>query len=247
LSEPDKTPTEAEEIFSEFQKTKESTQEPDQVSEPQVEPASESEPHVQEAEAQPPQQEEAEAQPPQQEEAEAQPPQQEEAEAQPPQQEEAEAQPPQQEEAEAQPPQQEEAESQPPQQEEAESQPPQQEDAESQPHQQKEDENEKTSVETKTKTEDSTGSERNIIYVGLKPLMTYVTATLTQLAIQPTVIIKARGKRITQAVDVSQMIVKRMNAMGYKISDVRISSDSLKSQDGKMRNVSTIEIDISKS
>jgi len=197
LSEPDKTPTEAEEIFSEFQKTKESTQEPDQVSEPQVEPTSESEPHVQEAEAQPPQQEEAEAQPPQQE--------------------------------------------------EAESQPPQQEEAESQPHQQKEDENEKTSVETKTKTEDSTGSERNIIYVGLKPLMTYVTATLTQLAIQPTVIIKARGKRITQAVDVSQMIVKRMNAMGYKISDVRISSDSLKSQDGKMRNVSTIEIDISKS
>jgi len=203
LSEPDKTPTEAEEIFSEFQKTKESTQESDQVSEPQVEPASESEPPVQEAEAQPPQQEEAEAQ-----------------------LQEAEAQPPQQEEAEAQPPQQEEAEAQPPQQEEA--------------------ENEKTSVETQTKTEDSTSSERNIIYVGLKPLMTYVTATLTQLAINPTVIIKARGKRITQAVDVSQMIVKRMNAMGYEISDVRIASDSLKSQDGKLRNVSTIEIDVSK-
>jgi len=186
LSEPDKTPTEAEEIFSEFQKTKESTQEPDEVSEPQVEPASESEPPVQEAEAQPPQQEKAEAQPPQQEKAEAQPPQQEKA------------------------------------------------------------ENEKTSVETQTKTEDSTSSERNIIYIGLKPLMTYVTATLTQLAINPTVIIKARGKRITQAVDVSQMIVKRMNAMGYEISDVRIASDSLKSQDGKLRNVSTIEIDVGK-
>ena len=76
--------------------------------------------------------------------------------------------------------------------------------------------------------------------------MTYVTATLTQLAVLPTVSIKARGKRITQAVDVSQMIVKRMNAMGYKISDVRIASDSLTSQDGKQRNVSTIEIDISK-
>ena len=76
--------------------------------------------------------------------------------------------------------------------------------------------------------------------------MVYVTATLTQLATQPTVTIKARGKRITQAVDVSQMIVKRMSAMGYNISDVRISSDSLTSQDGKLRNVSTMEIDVSK-
>ena len=42
------------------------------------------------------------------------------------------------------------------------------------------------------------------------------------------------------------MIVKRMNTVGYKVSAVRISSDSLKSQDGKQRNVSSIEIDITK-
>ncbi len=86
--------------------------------------------------------------------------------------------------------------------------------------------------------------ERNVIFVGTKPIMTYVTATLTQLSTQPTVTIKARGKRITQAVDVSQMIVKRMNTVGYTISDVRTASDSLTSQDGKKRNFSTIEIDI---
>ncbi len=89
-------------------------------------------------------------------------------------------------------------------------------------------------------------SERNVIFVGKKPLMTYVTATLTQLAGLPTVTIKARGRTITQAVDVSQMIVKRMNAVGFVISDVRIASDSLESQDGRMRNVSTIEIDVSR-
>ncbi|MCV0391907.1 MAG: DNA-binding protein [Nitrosopumilus sp.] len=88
--------------------------------------------------------------------------------------------------------------------------------------------------------------ERDVIFVGTKPIMTYVSATLTQLSTQPTVTIKARGKRITQAVDVSQMIVKRMDSVGYVISDVRISSDSLTSQDGKQRNVSTMEIDISK-
>ncbi len=96
-----------------------------------------------------------------------------------------------------------------------------------------------TSPVEKTETK-----ERNEIFVGTKPIMTYVTATLTQLSTQPTVTIKARGKRITQAVDVSQMIVKRMSTVGYTISDVRIASDSLISQDGKKRNVSTIEIDI---
>lgn len=87
---------------------------------------------------------------------------------------------------------------------------------------------------------------RNIIYVGTKPLMTYVSETLTQLSTYPTVTIKARGKKITPAVDVSQMIVKRMNSVGYEISGVRISSDSLMSEDGKARNVSTMEIDITK-
>ena len=96
------------------------------------------------------------------------------------------------------------------------------------------------------KSETKTSEERDVIFVGTKPIMTYVSATLTQLSTRPTVTIKARGKRITQAVDVSQMIVKRMDSVGYLISDVRISSDSLTSQDGKQRNVSTMEIDISK-
>ncbi|MEW6043865.1 MAG: DNA-binding protein [Thermoproteota archaeon] len=94
--------------------------------------------------------------------------------------------------------------------------------------------------------DDGAKKTRDVIFVGTKPIMTYVTATLTQLSTQPVVTIKARGQRITQAVDVSQMIVKRMNTVGYVIKDVRIASDSLLSQDGKTRNVSTIEIDITR-
>lgn len=105
----------------------------------------------------------------------------------------------------------------------------------------------KEPTEAKTESGDEEKRERNVIFVGTKPIMTYVTATLTQLAAQPVVTIKARGKRITQAVDVSQMIVKRMDSVGYTINDVRISSDSLTSQDGRQRNVSTIEIDVTKS
>ncbi len=73
-----------------------------------------------------------------------------------------------------------------------------------------------------------------------------MNATLTLLANEPTVTIKARGKSITTAVDVSQMIVKRMHAMGYKISGVRIFSERMESKDGKERNVSTIEVDVSR-
>ncbi len=105
---------------------------------------------------------------------------------------------------------------------------------------------EPSTKESKSEKEEDSSRVRNVIFVGIKPIMTYVTATLTQLSSESTVTIKARGKRITQAVDVSQMIVKRMNTVGYIVSDVRISSDSLTSQDGKMRNVSTMEIDITK-
>jgi len=86
----------------------------------------------------------------------------------------------------------------------------------------------------------------NEIFIGKKPLMTYVTATLVQLANEPTVTIKARGLSITRAVDVAQIIVKRMDTLGYKIGNVKLGSEQMQSQDGRNRNVSTIEIEVSR-
>jgi len=85
------------------------------------------------------------------------------------------------------------------------------------------------------------------IYIGKKPLMAYVTSTLIQLANQPSVTIKARGLSIGRAVDVSQIILKRMENAGYKIGDVRIGSETVQSEDGRTRNVSTIEIEVKRS
>jgi DNA-binding protein len=76
--------------------------------------------------------------------------------------------------------------------------------------------------------------------------MAYVTSTLIQLANQPTVTIKARGLSIGRAVDVSQIILKRMENAGYTIGDVRIGSETLQAEDGRTRNVSTIEIEVKK-
>jgi len=86
----------------------------------------------------------------------------------------------------------------------------------------------------------------DVVFIGKKSILTYVNATLTLLANEPTVTIKARGRSIVTAIDVSQMIVKRMSAMGYKVSNVRIFSERMTSKDGKDRNVSTIEVDVSK-
>jgi archaea-specific DNA-binding protein len=91
-----------------------------------------------------------------------------------------------------------------------------------------------------------TGKASNEIFIGKKPLMTYVTATLVQLANDPKVVVKARGKSITRAVDVAQIIVKRMDTLGYKIGIVNVGSELIQSEDGRERAVSTIEVEISR-
>lgn len=85
---------------------------------------------------------------------------------------------------------------------------------------------------------------RNTIFIGKKPLMAYVTSTLIQLANLPAVYIKARGLSIGHAVDVAQIIVRKTEHAGYSIGEIKIGSESLESQDGRTRNVSTIEIEV---
>jgi DNA-binding protein len=92
----------------------------------------------------------------------------------------------------------------------------------------------------------TSGKAKNEIFVGKKPLMAYVTATLVQLANEPNVTIKARGKSITKAVDVAQIIIKRMDTLGYQIEGVKLGSEEMQSQDGRARNVSTIEIGLAR-
>ena len=103
-----------------------------------------------------------------------------------------------------------------------------------------------TTAEPTTSTQSTTSTQptgaRDTIYIGKKPLMAYVTSTLIQLANIPSVSIKARGMSISRAVDVAQIISRKTENAGYKIGDINIGSESLESQDGKTRNVSTIEI-----
>jgi len=92
-------------------------------------------------------------------------------------------------------------------------------------------------------TKERTGS-RDTIFIGKKPLMAYVTSTLIQLANLPSVSIKARGMSIGRAVDVAQIISRKTENAGYAIGNIKIGSESLESKDGRLRNVSTIDIEV---
>jgi len=83
------------------------------------------------------------------------------------------------------------------------------------------------------------------IFIGKKPLMTYVTSAIIQLSEFKSITLKARGLSIGLAVDVSQVLLRKTNI--FEITNVKLGSESLESLDGKKRNVSTIEIQISRS
>ena len=97
-------------------------------------------------------------------------------------------------------------------------------------------------TEATKKTE--TSGPRDIIYIGKKPLMAYVTSTLIQLSNISCVTIKARGMSIGRAVDVSQIISRKTENAGYTIGNIKLGSEALESQDGRTRNVSTIDIEV---
>jgi len=101
-----------------------------------------------------------------------------------------------------------------------------------------------TTEPTQTTKRPESSGPRDTIYIGKKPLMAYVTSTLIQLANIPSVTIKARGMSIGRAVDVSQIITRKTESAGYTIGNIKLGSESLESQDGRTRNVSTIEIEV---
>ncbi len=87
----------------------------------------------------------------------------------------------------------------------------------------------------------------NSIFVGNKPFMNYVTAVVMQFTTKnaESVIVKARGKFISKAVDVAEVASKRF-LDNITESDVKIDSEEFKNEEGKEIRVSSIEITLSK-
>ena len=86
----------------------------------------------------------------------------------------------------------------------------------------------------------------NAIFVGKKPLMSYALAALLQFnAGNDEVVIKARGRAISKAVDVAEIIRNKLFAEQVDIRDIKIGTEML-GEGEETRNVSTIEIVLAK-
>jgi DNA-binding protein len=106
---------------------------------------------------------------------------------------------------------------------------------------------EKKIMTEETTEKATTGKKRNdenVIYVGQKPPMSYVLAIVTQFqgSGSDEVVIKARGRSISTAVDAAEITRNRF-VTDAKIKDIKIGTESITNdEEGRTSNVSSIEI-----
>lgn len=82
----------------------------------------------------------------------------------------------------------------------------------------------------------------NVVLVGMKPTMNYVISTVLQFNEgADKVILKARGRSISKAVDAAEITRLRFLADQVEVGDVKIGTDKV-GEGETIRNVSTIEI-----
>jgi DNA-binding protein len=89
--------------------------------------------------------------------------------------------------------------------------------------------------------------DEDVVYIGRKPVMSYVLAAVTQFNTGNSnkVVLKARGRAISKAVDVSE-IVRNKFIQELTIDSIEIGTEEVKREDGSTSNVSSIEIYMSK-
>jgi DNA-binding protein len=85
--------------------------------------------------------------------------------------------------------------------------------------------------------------EPNVVFIGRKPVMSYVLAVITGLNTPDNdeIILKARGRAISTAVDVAE-VTRRRFVNDLKVDAITIGTEEVEQEDGRSRNVSTMEI-----
>ena len=91
-------------------------------------------------------------------------------------------------------------------------------------------------------TETAPVKGRDFVIVGLKPIMNYVVACMTLFnAGNERVSLKARGRHISKAVDVAEML-RRVFLKDLIVEKIDLGTDIHKTPNGRETSVSTIEI-----
>jgi len=96
---------------------------------------------------------------------------------------------------------------------------------------------------TEAGTAEKRRTDENVIYVGHKPPMSYVLAVVTQFNASGSdeVVLKARGRAISTAVDAAEIVRNRF-IKDATIKGIKIGTESVTNEEGRTSNVSSIEI-----
>ncbi len=99
----------------------------------------------------------------------------------------------------------------------------------------------------KVRTTDKKKTDDNVIFVGKKPPMSYVLAVVTQFNTSGSdeVVIKARGRSISTAVDTAEIVRNRF-VTDATIKEIKIGTESVTNEEGRTSNVSSLEICLTK-
>ena len=88
-------------------------------------------------------------------------------------------------------------------------------------------------------------SDDNVIFVGGKPFMNYMTGIITQFNKEDTKEIKiiSRGKFISKAVDIAEATKKKfLKDSNIIIKEIKTNSEEFETKEGKKVTVSTMDI-----
>jgi len=107
-------------------------------------------------------------------------------------------------------------------------------------------EEEAVKEEKTTETPQTRQVGENTVFIGRKPVMNYVIACLTLFnSGSKKVVLKARGRSISRAVDTVELL-RRAFVKDLQLQGISIGTEQVTGVESQTRNVSTIEITVTK-
>jgi DNA-binding protein len=109
-----------------------------------------------------------------------------------------------------------------------------------------EEEQKKQTPEKTAKTTKTAQANKNVVFIGKKPVMNYVLALMTFFnSGAKKVVIKARGRSISRTIDTIELS-RRAFVKDLQLQGIAISTEEVTRSEGQKANVSAIEITVTK-
>ena len=101
-------------------------------------------------------------------------------------------------------------------------------------------------MEQREDRKDKKEADDQIVFIGNKDFMNYISAVMLQFTIKKSkeIVIKARGRFTSRAIDVAEASKRLLgkDKLKIEVKDIKIASENIENKEGKKVNVSIIEI-----